>query len=375
MPENADTTLPDNQVGNTARATWNFSADAVVANTAHYSAEARELLRWCFHFCIDPRHPIRREEFARRVGYSDNLIFKIFTGSYRHPKTGEQMDCPGKLLTAMKQFKSVEMERLLLGQTSFVMTPTVEAIFELCDLARESQTPGFLFGASRIGKTKALEQYTLRNNHGGTSYARMGAASGLHGMMRIIANAVGVSPKAECKKLIDRVKKAITPNQLVILDEVHLLVYTYRRESFFACVEVLREIYDECRCGMVLCATNLGRDKFERERRTELEQLFRRGVHRLELGSMPTMADLSAILADHSLQFPKQADKITLGSVVEKPFALIRQLAREEGLTAITERLRYASKIAALNREPLSWETFVEAHLTIQAKATPPQPW
>lgn len=366
---------PQNPTGDTARASWNFSADAVAGNTAHYTPEARELLRWAFAFCIDPRHPMARDEFSRRVGYSDNVIYKIYTARYRDPNSGELLQVPEKLLSALRTFKAVEMERELMGQKAFVITPTVRGCWELFDLARESQTPAFLFGASQIGKTEALRQYAIRNNHGGTPYVRFGAASGLNGMMRLIAEAVGVSPKTETKKLIERVKKALQPNMLLLLDEVHQLVYTYRRESFFACVEVLREIYDCTKCGIVLSMTNLGRDKFERERRTELEQMFRRGVHRLELGSMPSREDLQAILLAWGLPWPEPRTEIEILGVREKPYAILRQLAREEGLTAIFERLRYSRKIARLAGQALDWPHVVEAHLTLAAKATPPETW
>lgn len=366
---------PAGQTGYTARATWNFSADALNVNTSHYSPEARELLRWCYHFCIDQRHALRRDEFARRVGYSDNVIFKVFTGTYKHPQTGELLDVPDKLMAAMRQFRKVESERALLGNADFIITPSVRACWELFDLCRESQTPGFLYGASQIGKTAAAEQYVLRNNHGGTVYVRLGAASGLHGMLQKLAEAVGVSPKSAAKALLGRIKRAVTPNMLLIIDEVHLLLHTYRRESFWACIEVLREIYDETRCGMTLVMTNLGRDKFERDRRTELEQMFRRGVHRLELGVMPGRDDLTEILAGWGIALPAPATCVEAAGVRDRPHALVRQLAREDGLTAIMERLRYARKLAALAQEPLGWEHFIEAHYMILAKATPPKPW
>lgn len=366
---------PENATGNNARASWNFSADAVNANTSHYSAEARELLRWCFNFCIDARHSLRREEFARRVGYSDNVIFKIFTGTYKHPQTGELMDVPAKLVRALRQFKKVETERALLGQKGFVQTPTVRSMWDHCDLARELQMPLMVIGGSQIGKTVSLEQYCLRNNHGSTPYVRMAASSGLHGMVRKVAEAVGVSPKSEAKRLLARIKNAISPNTLLILDEVHLLAYTYRRESFFACLEVLREIYDETQCGMILCMTTIGYGKIEVERKNALEQLCKRGPVPLKLGNMPTAADLKAIIGDWGLTWPTPRTVVEAAGVKEHPYALMRQLAREEGLTAIMARLYWARKLAGREDTSLTWEHVIEAHYTIMARATPPQAW
>jgi len=68
---------------------------------------------------------------------------------------------------------------------------------------------------------------------------------------------------------IDRIKRALAPNMLLILDEMHLLQYTYRINSFFACMEVIREIYDEVHCGLVLCGTTLFLEKLQQGKHGE----------------------------------------------------------------------------------------------------------
>jgi hypothetical protein len=78
----------------------------------------------------------------------------------------------------------------------------------------------------------------------------------------------------------------------------------------------------------------------------ELQQLWRRGVHKVPLPVMPTKADLTAILQHNALEFPSTADQVTVGTVTEKPYEVLRQLAKTEGLKAITERLRYGRKLA-----------------------------
>jgi len=50
---------------------------------------------------------------------------------------------------------------------------------------------------------------------------------------------------------------------------------------------------------------------------------------------------------------------------------VLKTLALRDGLTAITERIRYARKLAARARQPLAWTHFVETHLSIQADKTP----
>ena len=370
--------IPQANTGNTVRASWNMSADDIRANIANYNPEAKEALFKAFHWCIDPAHPIAKPEFARRVGSSDNTIYKIYTGKYRHPETGEQLQPNTELIRKIREFLTLEKERHEGGETEFVLTPTAKKIVTACDLGRESQSIVFLVGPSHVGKTWALERhYTPGNNHGHTVYCRMRAASGLGGMVRCIAESVGVSSKANTTDLIERIIRALTPNMLLILDEVHLLAHTYRKGSFHNCMEVIREIHDRAKCGMVLCFTLLDDVKAARQR--ELQQLWRRGVHKVYLPTMPTKGDVSLILEHHGLEFPEAKLTVTIGegsrAVTDQPYAILKQVCKEEALKAVTERLRYARKLANRGGKKLTWAHFVQAHLLIAKQAEQEGEW
>jgi DNA transposition AAA+ family ATPase len=370
-----DPEVPEVYSGDNVRASWPFSLHTIRSNIAHCSPEGKEALVSAFLWCTDSKHPVTRDDFARRVGYSGNVIYKLLAGKYYHPSTKAQLDIPPDLVKNIREFLNLERDRWLGGRTQFIVTPTAKKIFLACDLARESQTPVFLTGRSHIGKTMALEHYAAANNHGRTSYTRMKAASGLGGMVRRIAEKHGVSPNGNTADLIDRIKAAITPDMCVILDEMHLLMYTYRRAAFFACLEVIREIYDETDCGMVLCGTRLLMDKVNEGKNGEMEQLLRRGVHRVVLPEMPTKADLAAIFDHHGLEFPKSTDVVEVSGVHEKPIELIKRLAKRDGLKSITERIRYARKLSAKTGTKLSWQKVVEADLRIDDLANPREDW
>lgn len=259
----------------------------------------------------------------------------------------------------------------------FVLTPTAKKIFTACDLARESRTVVFVWGPSHIGKTWAVERYDApRSNHDRTIYARMHAACGLSGMVRVIAAALGISAASRAET-IARIKDALAPDTLLILDECHLLAHTYRAGSFHNCMEVIRELHDAARCGLVLIFTLLDRVKAASQK--ELQQLWRRGVHKVQLASMPTKGDVAAILEHHGLKFPERALVIPVRAgretLEERPYEILRQLARDEALLAITERIRYARKLAAKANEKLGWEHFVDAHLRIAKNAEPEREW
>ena len=274
-----------------------------------------------------------------------------------------------------REFLSLEAKRFTLGKTEFVLIPTARKIITALDLARESQSIVFIYGPSHIGKTWAAElHYTPANNHGKTIYCRMKAASGLGGMVRAMANAAGISDKSNTADLIQRLKNATSPNTLWILDEVHLLANTYRKGSFFACMEVIREIYDETECGMALIFTLLDDVKAASQR--ELQQLWRRGVHKVPLPLMPTKGDIGAILEHSGLEFPSKALTVTVAGVVEQPYEILRQQARANGLKAITERIRYARKLSdKAHARNVTWHHFVEAHLIIEKQAQQEGEW
>jgi hypothetical protein len=362
-------------LGNTVRASWNFSMDDVRANIARYDSEAKEVLISAFRWCIDPRHPMAKPDFAKRVGASDNLMYRLFTGKYKDAD-GNAMEPSRELIKQIKHFLELEAERYMAGKTEFVMTPTAKTVHTACKIARESQTPVFLVSPSHIarrGRWRRISPATT--NHGRTIFCRMRAASGLGGMVRRIADCCGVSDKSNTADLIDRIKNALSPDTLLILDELHLLAHTYRKGSFHNCMEVIREIIDEVGCGAVLCFTIL--DDVKAASQKELQQLWRRGVHKFKLPTIPTIKDVTAILEHNGLEFPDKDLEVTVrsenGRVTEKPYEVIRLVAKRDALKAVTERLRYARKLA--RSEKLEWKHFITAHLIIENEASEEGEW
>ncbi len=385
----------------TVRASWNFSLDRIRQSTGHFLPEEQDALVALFRWCIDDQHPMRRDEASRRLGISSNLLYQLLTGIYRDPhvkdahgkivKQGALRRPPPDLVKKINDFLALEAKRFNSGQTEFVLTPVAKKIFHACDLARERQTPVILWGTSHLGKTWALKQYAQQNNHGKTFVAELDAASGLGGMVRILATACGITGAGNTAALIERIKKALTPNTLLIVDEVHLLKHTYRLNSFFACIETLRRIYDKTKCGMVLSWTNL--ENLKNASQDELIQLWRRGTYKFALGRMPGKQDIGCILHHYGFNgedigdrkfpncvFPAPDYKVQVPNgrakpIEETPYEVLRSLARSNGLKAITERINQAGNLAKKDGARVSWRYFCEAHLCIEADATEEKEW
>jgi len=373
MTEDSANSTPVHYSGDNIRSSWAISLDALRANIMHCTLERKEAIISAFLWCMDKKHPVSRPDFCEATGINVSTFYKVLTARHRHPTTNKQLDIPEDMADACRQFV-IEQKKLYISEKElFVNTPTNRRIWTGCNLARESHTIVFVYSRSHIGKTWSLEEYTAKNNHGSTVFISAEAASGLGGLVKLLASALGISPKRNTYALIRAIKNAVQPDMLIIVDELHKLLHTYRKQSFFACIEFLREIHDECKCGMVFSGTQLLSDEIQKGKKSELEQVFRRGVHRIVLAPAPTTDDLKMIFAKIGLEFPKRNFEVEVQGVTEKPYFILKQLAINDGLLAITERLRYAKKLADRDGVQVTWEHFVDVHLTILNNATEPQ--
>ena len=360
--------------GDTVRASWNFSGDAIRANIAHVSPEAKELLVWAFAWCIDPAHPIHFREFADRIGMHHLTLRKIYSGTYTHPETGVRLDLSEKYTKAIRGFRRLELARAKMGAQDFIRMPTALRIYWAIDQARKSGRPVMIFGGSQIGKTEACRQNAIEFNHGKTILVEIEAVSGLRGLLQAIAVKLGISPDTNTPDLIKRIKKALTRDMVLILDEVHLLANVYRRGSFFACMEEIRRIWDHCKCGLVMTFTELGYEQAAEQRKRELMQVFRRAVFKVNLGSAPSVADIKAFAESYDLPWDDRNVAIPVTKhISDTPIKALKLLANEEGLTAIIERARLAHELAADDgRTAITWRDFMVAHYSVLQQAEKP---
>lgn len=355
----------------TVRASWNFSADKCrqAMQSKGYSLEVQETMMGLLLWCIDDRHPVKRAHVADELGCSTNLLYQILTGIYEKPTAD--------LMRKIRNWLEKEQNRFGLSQDDFVETPTAKQVFLACRLARTRRKPVILAGPSQIGKTEALRFDRAQNNHGKTFMVELDAASGHGGMVRGIAKAVGLSDKRNTPDLIASIRRMLTRDTVLIIDEMHLLKHTYRLNSFFACVETIRRTWDFCQCGMVLSWTNL--KDLQNASQDELVQAWRRSIYKVVLPEMPTKGDLKAFLEHYGLEFPTKDLRVTVPAkkeIIEAPYEILRQVAKRDGIGAISERLIQA-KLAAEEEgtRRLTWVHFIEAHLKIEKLATAEPAW
>jgi hypothetical protein len=388
------------------RGSWPFDLAIAQQGLTAYSDHERDIFISAYRWCTDPEHMMHLNDFAARVKSHANTLYKIFTGRYRyqketiqrkgaleirapHPKAGQTCPLPEGLIDKIENFLALERKRVALGANDLVVTPMIMAIRQFCNLIREIQQMGWIVGPSHIGKTWGLQlDYTPSNNHGRTIYVRLPAGAGRREVFGAIWQAMSnSSTKGTVDELKFKIKNGLTRDMLLILDEVHLLYHHARPNVFFKVLDEIRELHDVKKAAIILVFTWLP-DDMRAAQDKQLQQVFRRAPRKLHLPKMPAKEDLKAILEHNGLNFPDKKDVVTLkfeteGAdgkptkevITEQPYELLRQLAKNEALLAITERIRAAKVIANAKRKPVAWEHFVEAHLEIAAQAEAEGVW
>ena len=82
----------------------------------------------------------------------------------------------------------------------------------------------------------------------------------------------------------------------------------------------------------------------------------------------------------HGLDFPTRSlvchTHATPGNAKWRPSYVLHKLAKDEGLKAICERLRYAHRFAQQQgREEVSWDDVMSVHAVICTNASPASDW
>lgn len=251
----------------------------------------------------------------------------------------------------------------------FVETRTSKRVKRAVKLAAQSKSVVFLTGASHIGKTTALLESAKADD---VYYCRLLPCLTPLGVVRCIARSIGLAVPKDYLLAVDMVAKEVQESVL-LLDECHQISVHNRssRGSLLANAESIRAIYDAYEnCGLVLVSTQHGLEKMEHERRGALEQLYRRSIHRVGLGDAPSTPDVKAIVEAEGLTLPPRKEIVEVSGddgnpIRTRPWEILDELRRFEGLRAITERIQFGKLVAKNEEKDLDWECVMKAHLAI----------
>jgi DNA transposition AAA+ family ATPase len=320
-----------------------LTGDVIVAATRDLPDDQRDAIRWLHAFARENQWNLTR--LSEECKVSVTTLYRVFTGKY-----GAKLD---NLVERIESYRKLAEARGTIGDAPFALTSIARKIDKTCDWALISQSIAFIFGNRGLGKTLAFERRRETHNHGQTKLIRMPASAGVQLMMKEIARACYLSPNSCFDNLRERVLHAIDHTNLLIIDELHQVFLSYQKGSAIKCLEVIREIHDRTKCGMVLCGTTQLKKEILLGQHAELlEQFTDRGILKVQLPARLPRADVLLIAKGYGLQEEPEGDA----------FELIEELMAARSLRKFGKLLQASRRLASKERVPVTWAHFVKAH-------------
>lgn len=329
------------------------SARVFEAACENYTEEQADIFRWVYHLAREQEWSMNHLGKITKIAAS--TFSKIFRGTY-------EADVES-MARRLQQFREHWQANEGVDRPDFLFTSTADEIFFGCEKAATAKVVVLIHGPYGIGKTEALEEYQRRNNHGKTLYVRCPSNGGVTTFMREIARQIGENGKANADSLRHAIFQNIRKRaHLVIFDELHEIFLTGRSDMPVRWLEFIREIYDKCRCGIVLCGTQVLPDELRRGKFAKaLAQLTDRGSG-VEIALDPNIrqADLDLFFAHYDLGEPH-------GDAAD----IVRDILKAHSLRRLCFLLQDGQRLANKRNEKYAWKHFVTVHDTLAKLATP----
>ena len=278
---------------------------------------------------------------AKMVDYSGSTLSRLFAGKY-----------DGNLQQVVEQFSAhleMEAEREKMRNDRFIENSIWQEVSSLCALAQKRNRPVRLVGPSQIGKTFCLLEYKRRSKMQ-VCYVRVPAAPTFKLLADEICEAVGVPTSLRVEETRIRVRKAISTNTLLIVDELHELAISAGKGTAMKCMEWLRELYDKTGCAMVLCGTRTMEDDLINDPKIKgwLGQMNKRCIRVLNLPNRIPEADVDLAAKSYGIGGSK--------ACVENLLATI-DMNRLTTCLAVTVRWCNGEN-RKKEKHPKNWESF-----------------
>jgi len=348
---------------------FNVGGNTVTAATQHLPEDQRRIVRGFHELCKRRRWDWPQIIAASKI--SKTVLWRVFHDTYRYQAVIKERDAAGEVIRTIPHPKGgqrigyekvcEQMQKVMRREieaekteTDFVETVVFTKIEWLCQRAFIRKRMGFIYGDGQVGKTTSLKEYARRHNSGETTYCEVPPCSGVQLLLKTIAKALRVGVNTSFDKLLEDVLDALDPSKLLILDEIHRVFTVYQKSSVMKCLDLIRYLHDQKRCGLVVCGTNVFRDQLrEGEFFTYLKQLHRRGrAFELQLPTDPLADDVDMFCRRFGLPpLPEQSEATQLA----------HNICHQDGIGVFIQRLEDARDVAANRRQEIDWKHFVSA--------------
>ena len=332
--------------------TTNYEAQLKKLHASDQDPETKALLEWLIATAEAEKWPL--DKLAGDIGTSSTTLYKLFGGTF----AGNTQRALGLISAFRGRYES----RRSVADSVFVETGIAKKIWQAIDYAVTYQEIVSIVGNSQWGKTTAAIEYQKRKFSEGSDAViilRMPVNPAPYTVARMLCKSVGL-PKRMCfAECMDALKTTISSRHCIIVDEMHQAATGKIRGIHV--IEMLREIYDCTRCGLVLIGTNVwGRildGSYLKEWQGVLGQTMLRGIN-VTLPPVLGYADQRAIWEAYGLPEPDKATR-----------AVVQEICSTAGLGRYVKRLRAAATAATRSGKSFSWTHFVSVHNQLEQLA------
>lgn len=297
-------------------------------------------LVWLFHHGKVEKQLKSFDDVGKLIGYKGATISRLFAGKYE----GNLQN----VLEAVRGYQHLDAERAKMAGDKFIENSIWETVRDACDLALLRSAPVRVVGVSQIGKTHSLLEYKRRSKLP-VYYMRVPAAPTFRNFMDALADAVGVTTSARSEELRRRIPGALGRQTLLIVDELHELALSAGRSTAMKCMEFLREVWDNSKCGLLPCGTmSMENDLINSPSlRSWLGQFDQRCIRRVILPTSLPWSDV--VLAAETYGFPP-------------PGADVQPIVSTLRMNRLVACLSMAASKAAKAGTEKTWKQFVATY-------------
>lgn len=285
---------------------------------------------------------------GKMLNTSGTTIMRLMKGSYEADET----TMVSRIGEAIKLWHSRNQGVPI---PEFVSTAQARNIFAAADEARSEQEIIQIIGMTQIGKTWACKHYA--KTHDRTIYTYICRPATIGNIARNLAEACGVSSAGRLDTVTRRIREALTPNHLVIVDEMQQLLIMDSNAGASALEWLRLEIFDQVGCGMLMVADNAWGDAFASSKMSGSMQRTKKRGGALHLPNVPTNQDVQAFCKHYAM--PEQ--------ITAEAADIIKKSVRRDGMRALNKLFRKATRISARGKEITNWNHFVIAYETGKA--------
>jgi len=362
---------------------FKIPADVVSKAIAPLPEEQRELIWWLYEHC---RHrDLSKAELNRLLKkptgngyYAEDSIIQLLRGD--RIRKGEPID---NYLEAIRPLRELEQRREEMTTSGFIETRLYKEIERRADLARARQRIFYVFGDSQIGKSVCGQEYQRRHNHGQTYYIDMPTGGALGKFVKALARAFNITERSNnLDRIMERIKESINSSMLLVIDNAHRCLRSRYKDAGLQTFTFIQEIFDTCRCGMLIFMTNRGRDELTKgSHAKELEQMWRRRIRPMQLPNVMPADDLALFAAAYglppaddeaievSIRYYDNHGKLQKETHEDSPLRLQQDVNQSEGLGIWISLLQDASDMAQEAGRPVEWGAVIKAYCQAKAEA------